>query len=57
MEQMEFSFVEDMDIKEDLTTPDDMLEEDAVDEFTALMDKYCVSEEDIERIQLVAKFI
>ena len=54
---MEFSFVEDMDIKEDLTTPDDMLEEDAVDEFTALMDKYCVSEEDIERIQLVAKFI
>ena len=31
-------------------------EMEAVNEFLALMDKYSVSEEDIERIQIVAKF-
>ena len=49
-EQQEFPFVK------DLVSQEEELEEDLINEFIALMNKYSVSDEDADRIALVAKF-
>ena len=62
-EQMEFPFMRDILRDKNLAADEvvqmdeeEELESQAVGEFLNLMNKYSISEEDIERISIVAKF-
>ena len=57
--QMEFPFMNDQNLAADEIAQmeqEEELEAQAIGEFLGLMNKYSISEDDIERISIVAKF-